>query len=192
MRYVKPVTLLLLLALAACGRNGEDENNSTTETTPAPPVLGERPVMVYGVSEDEGNQTTISEYPYEEEDLGNGGSETDMEFCCEVTFAIADPDGMEDEVSVRLVGDSYPLNEGIEMTFADGVWSVDSCVVPEYNGTYVYIFTREVEGEFIEEVHYNPYAPRTGQDEFAENLWTSADTCEESMVEQHAITSGDD
>ncbi|MCA9577149.1 MAG: hypothetical protein R3B40_25385 [Polyangiales bacterium] len=59
--------------------------------------------------------------------------------CCPVSFALRDPDGFEDEVSVTLRGSAPPLDEeGVALTFADGAWHGSACIPLDYVGYYYY------------------------------------------------------
>jgi len=186
------MSLALLFALG-CGR-GEDEPPEEMQEPQDPPVLGERPIMVAGAPADEGenNGMTASDYPRDDPDFGMSNDE-DLgdDFCCVTRFAVADPDGMEDEVSVVLTGDAYPLTENPALTYSDGVWSVDVCVPPEYNGSYAYLFSREIEGEVVEELVINAFAPTDGEGAGTENIWLTADDCEGSDITRHALTSAE-
>lgn len=183
---------LALLFSMGCGR-GEDEPPEETPEPMGPPVLGERPIMVYGAPEDEGenNGTTVSEYPRDEPDFGST-NEADQGpgFCCPTTFAITDPDGTDDELSVVLSGNAYPLNENLALSYSNGIWSVETCVSPEYNGTYSYLFSKELDGEVSTNLVVNEYAPTKGRGKGIYNVWLTSEDCEGSRVELHARTEG--
>ena len=149
--------------------------------------MGERPLPAFGPPDDAGDKDGFDVYVFDELDA-NDAPLPDAPSCCPVTFAIADPDGELDESYVMLVGDEAPLRQGLLLRFSEGTWSVDACVPSDHTGSYSYVFAYEVDGELDEVVTHNPDAPSgNGTD----NVWLTADSCEESQVGQHASTSSD-
>lgn len=196
--------LVIMLAGASvavtqgCGR-GDDDDNPPTEETVTPPDNTPRDIPVQSGGLDYG-EPDFEPAPFVP-DMGEGpdmepppGDE--VEGCCEVRFAIADPDGEENEDGVYLVGDAYPLDdpEGYALSYSDGVWSVDMCIPASYSGSYAYEFVTTVtspDGEMSEfrERRINPEAPNEESLGTASNTWTFAETCDDARVDQHARTS---
>lgn len=187
-------TLCALLSLALLGGAwgcSDDESNGKKPVAPDAleyPMLGERPLPTLGPPDDMGSKPPLSSDQGEGFDLSSPQEDMDS-FCCPVTFAIADNNGTADELQVRLVGASSPLNEGLTLSYADGVWSVATCVVPQYSGSYSYVFAYEVDGEIEEVVALNPHAPRDSTQDNSSNTWLTSDSCEDSSPALHAVTS---
>lgn len=184
-------TLLSLALLSGAWGCSDDENNGKKPAAPEEleyPMLGERPLPTLGPPDDMGSKPLPPSDQGEGFDLSSPQEDMDS-FCCPVTFAIADNNDTKDELQVRLVGASYPLNESLELSYADGVWSVATCVVPQYSGAYSYVFAYEVDGEIEEVVTFNPNAPRDSTQDNSSNIWLTSEACEDSSIELHAVTS---
>ena len=180
-------TLRAALAVSLCmswACSGEPEPDQTNEEY-TPPTLGERTLPPLGPPADAGDKPEFDAGVFDQPDA-NSLVTDDVDTCCTLTFAIADDNGMEDELGVRLVGTSFPLSQGLALTYADGVWSAEACIPPEYSGEYVYVFTREFEGEPDDTVVHNPYAP---SNEASQNIWLTAETCDEAGLDLHSVTS---
>lgn len=191
--------LFLTMGLTACGGGSEDpDDNKGTTGDPnqpvEPPPIAERPLQPQGGP---GDEESFEEPDYSkvvtEEDEENPASSSDGDelSCCELTFAIRDLDGMDNESYARIVGDSEPLSsDGVALTYSDGVWSVDLCVPSNYGGTYYYAFgtmTGE-DGDVFEYTTINPLAPNSTEAGEPVNTWPSADSCDAIDLAVHSQT----
>ena len=75
------------------------------------------------------------------------------------------------------------------MSYEAGVWSVDSCALPDFSKCYPYIITRKVGEDLVDEFTLNSFAPLSGESGVSANAWLTADTCEDARPEVHARTS---
>ena len=179
---MKTLEIALVAALLlACACSGEPEQGDDPYTTP---TLGERPLPSVGRPDDVGSLPILDAGAPEEYDLSTLEYDVDPG-CCNVTFAIAGDDAAGASW-VQLIGSATPLADGLLLTLDDGTWSVRACVPSNYVGTYTYVVGREVDGELEEEVTHNPHAPSNDD---VDNLWLTADTCEQNTLDLHAQTS---
>lgn len=181
------LSLCLLSVAWGCSDPETKEKKPAVNNSQPYPTLGERPLPTQGPPDDMGTKPTLEQDQGQALDLSSPQEDMDS-FCCPVTFAIADNNATKDELQVRLVGASFPLNQGLELSYADGVWSVATCVVPQYSGEYTYVFAYEVDGEIEEVVTFNPYAP-LAEAQGSSNVWLTSDSCEDSSPALHAVTS---
>ena len=110
-----------LIAASACSNTPDDEQTSMPDAV-APPDTPTRSLPTKGgPPEDVGPREFDALLP-ERRDVEDQDVEQE---CCEVRFAVADPNELEDEEEGRLRGSLDPLDgeEGVELTYADGVWS---------------------------------------------------------------------
>ena len=182
---IEMVLLLSAFAWTAC--SGEPEPAQEDAGEYVPPTLGERSLDPRGSLDDVGVADDLDlDAALPEIDASAPSAMDDFETCCTLTFALPDEDGVGDELYVQLVGSGSPLSDGLAMTFADGVWSVEACVPPDFVGTYSYVVGREVDGEVSEDVTINPFAP---SENGVDNLWLTADSCDDASLDLHSLTS---
>lgn len=202
MKSMLCVMVFVSMGLAACGGgDGDDPDNKGTTGDPnqpvEPPPIAERPLQPQGGP---GDDETFEEPDYSkvmtEEEKPNPGAVSDGEelACCELTFAVADQDGEDNESYAMIVGDSEPLSQdGVALTYNDGVWSVSLCVPSNYGGTYHYAFgtmTGE-DGDVFEYTTINPLAPNSTEAGEPVNTWPAADSCDAIDLAAHSQTMGD-
>ncbi len=183
------------IAMVACGGRGEDndESNNMPAVPEAvePPDVAERPLPGQGGPGDEAfevpdfSQVDASET----EDPDKEPARPEEVACCMITFAVSDVDGEQNESYARLMGFGQGANaQGWDLTFSDGIWSVDACVNPQYMGTYFYEFgTMTQGGEIFEHTAVNPFVEQVYEQGALVNLWVTSPTCDSLDVAIHSM-----